>query len=101
MTQENNELIAKWMGWVYRSDPFNDWFVDGIPLGKNLQFHSSWNWLMPVVEKIGDLYLDFPGRVSDFMRMSIGTPIDEVYKAVVEFIRWFNETKIKTDASLG
>jgi len=55
-TTENNKLIAEFMG-LTLSD--GDWigkdFIGHEPTGsmltRNIRFHSSWDWLMPVVAK--------------------------------------------------
>lgn len=65
------------------------------------RYHAEWHHLMPVVQKI-DKFLDdnllddfwktkcIYWRHSQFKLMTIGTPIDIVYKRVVEFITWYN-----------
>jgi len=69
----------------------------------------TWNDLMPVVEKIGKLYdtnlpkseeimtLLLAGQdpidrhYIDVISTSIYSPINEVYKVVTEFIKWYNK----------
>jgi hypothetical protein len=47
-TTENNKLIAEFMGYPYfLSDSGVDSWGDD-------EFHQSWDWLMPVVEKINE-----------------------------------------------
>ena len=72
-----------------------------------LKFHSSWDWLMPIVQKIEGLknhYIEivedsayvydvskFDDNQTDPVIITKGdTKIDAVYKAVVEFIKWYN-----------
>lgn len=77
-------------------------------------YHKSWDWLMPVVEKIESLgkntlisnisghYCNIMTGVS-LMESSINNPskflgqgeskIEAVYKALVEFINWYNQNK--------
>jgi hypothetical protein len=62
-----------------------------------LEFDDSWDWLMPVVEKIE---LDFGGFVIIHNSKCVINPnniviigaskLEAVYKAVVEFIEWHN-----------
>lgn len=74
---------------------------------KNLDYDTNWNWLMGVVEKIGEIInqadpilleqLD----ISNLELINSGTSIfcgrGEVFRRVVEFIKWYNEiTKWKT-----
>jgi hypothetical protein len=115
-TQENNKLIADFMEYEFDVDV---WVAtlsneDDTYLGKHLLFHSSWDWLMPVVEKIesfqdgndgdsmrGHLYnfrieqnfvyiLD--GESMDvIIEMNGDNKREATYKAVVEFIKQYNK----------
>ena len=76
---------------------------------KNMGFHDSYDWLMPVVEKINSF--DKHGVVIHFNRTVISTHfknkiniisskkdeslINNTYKAVVEFIKWYNKNNKK------
>lgn len=57
------------MGYEHRNHPFNMWLHNGVFSG-DLKFHKSWDWLMPVVEKIRNLVIpeeifgDWPQHVS-------------------------------------
>lgn len=73
----------------------------------NLLYHAYWDWLMPVVEKIEDLVLSknhnpvvtiekYITVISDngesiLVECQEETRIEGVYKAVVEFIKWYNQ----------
>lgn len=74
----------------------------------DLKFHSDWNWLMEVVEKIESLgfILKTYGRGSTFLIKGeyYNTPIwndeffgntkkESIYNACVEFIKWYNDNK--------
>lgn len=113
----DNELIAEFMG-GYNYDP--DTRVLGLNIPhmddqwfdiKEIQYHTSWDWLMPVVEKIESLGYDTDICGNNCM-ISEGTPqgdggkyframidvdkypkIVSVYEAVVEFIHWHNSQK--------
>lgn len=58
---EGNKLIAEFMGGVCSNyaDGSKGWIIPNLTKNgvegdeKSLKFHSSWDWLMPVVEKIG------------------------------------------------
>ena len=77
---ENNKLIAEFM-----SHGFHD--------GKHrsfdeLQYHKSWDWLMPVVQKC----FEVAEHEDDFFAISGNLPyMDSTYKAVVEFINEHNK----------
>ena len=45
----NNKLIAEFMGYIYEDD---------ILVPEEPQYHTSWDWLMPVVEKIEEIAID-------------------------------------------
>ncbi len=92
---KDNKLIAEFMGIEVKDD---DAYLDevkamrksGIHIDFNgyttseLKYHTSWDWLMPVVHKIKGT-----SGQSIFM-MEIGLPIEYVYERVVEFIKQYN-----------
>ncbi len=93
-----NVLIAKYMGWkIDNSFPDKDriWRSPSgrIELDTTLKFHSDWNQLMIVIKKIVESYFD--------MRHDIYSAVDKAdrdgaWKAVVEFIEfWNDDTKEK------
>lgn len=117
MKKTDNELIAEFMGFVDGGDyyasngkaPYNNLrdegaFRDHRYYPSQLAFDTSWDWLMPVVEKInrikGTIY-ELPydasfiieDRKCSFYRFSfIGeTTIESVYTIVSEFVRWYND----------
>ena len=115
-TQENNKMIAEFMGIVYPKLD-NVIVIDNVVIKENkLQYHRDWNWLMPVVDKIesfqdgedgdsmrGHLYnfrieqhfvyiLD--GESMDvIIEMNGDSKLDATYNAVVEFIKEYNKNK--------
>lgn len=92
--EKNNKLIAEFMGCTH---PFNDitdatlYLVShGTFNSSELKYDTSWDWLMPVVNKC---YQDY-GRNAHFLQHdehlqeSIkNREIDEVYQVLVEFIK--------------
>ena len=85
-------------------------FKEGRILPENCKFHSSWDWLMPVVEKIEkdlEMYIrvdkDYASicKFCDYSGLVIKTnnfthkkgKIFGVWGAVVEFIKWYNNDK--------
>ena len=112
MTTENNKIIAEFMEW----DILNDMTYSKATKGKwieldKLKFHSNWNWLMEVVEKIESISFE----EDNFINVTIGcgfdctiqdahgklfklstwehTKIKTVYNTCLEFIKWYNEQK--------
>lgn len=102
-TQENNKMIAEFMG-----DYNFEHTEGGLPIG---DFSNSWDWLMPVVEKINNILDDddefvysvniHPNMVTiycenyDHIFVSNehgGTMKEMLYLAVVKFINQHNES---------
>lgn len=130
MTTENNKLIAEFMGlksidwysdilkrsekiWVrkeFNEDPTHkddysknskfDW-ENFWPQTNTLNYHSSWDWLMPVVDKCFSMrFEDTPGlreysesinTLFDHLHCGLHSDINHVYRNVIEFIKWYNE----------
>lgn len=118
---ESNKLIAEFMG-IDKSR-----IVDKLPTNnkgeyttlnnkliysESLQYHSSWDKLMPVVDKILTDNSSFcnisgPGSLSmtkewcfDFLTDQTNgnsnygkTLIEAVYKSVIDYIKWYNKNK--------
>lgn len=125
---ESNKLIAEFMGGILSSVPnlinlpqtIGESRIlcvkgsEGLPNGTyevkriiDLKYHSSWDWLMPVVEKIERLNYDFQigggigvARIVDVgldrtevmreIEVSYPTKLEATYNAVVEFINQLN-----------
>ena len=94
---KDNKLIAEFMGAGCDKKTF---FITG----KKVYFYdTSWDWLMPVVDKctqIGfrdtdtddnPLYELWDRLFCDNMGQFVGNHIDEVYNSVVEFIKEYNK----------
>ena len=100
-TTDKNTLIAEFMKW----DILNDITYSKATKGKwieldKLKFHSNWNWLMEVVEKIESLgyytQIDNIGCVishdnRDVIVYNSRTKIEAVYNACIAFIEWYNK----------
>ena len=125
---EGNKLIAKFI--------YDDSFIDDgdgdcyceSPNGmidfyiEDAKYDSSWDWLMPVVEKIADIPTLHPdgifkylccvelnprtgSLIEDMYRRNFGakdgvviacfgsTFIESVWLACVEFVKWYNQSK--------
>ena len=90
----NNKLIAEFMGLpteVFKSGKLNYYFRE-FNSGSwyeehELSYNVSWDWLMPVAEKC----LTTGDRQHFVINDALLTcNIEEVYKAVVEFIKEYN-----------
>ena len=97
--KKENKLIAEFMGMeesngeyyrrIYNS---GDW----IPLN-DLEFDTSWEWLIPVVEKINGIKYEaneeLDQRIIIVLRAVLSFDRSQVYKAVVDFINEHNKNK--------
>ena len=63
-------------------------------LEEQFLFHTSWDWLMPVVSKIASDEEFFENEFSErlFDIVPFGR-IEEVYEVVVEFIKTYNDER--------
>jgi hypothetical protein len=135
--EEGNRLIGQFDGWVKQPDfvnsdnetfPHYRKVVNSLGHCHSLfhdpnKYYESWDWLMPVVEKIeamGHKTLigggDYWGNYSQIMygkneeehrRLFLGSntetkalgkgasKIEAVYLSVIEFIQWYNSTQSK------
>jgi hypothetical protein len=103
MSTENNKLIAEFMGieeaynpngndWVLKTttpDTYGDTDILESCKCNELQYHSSWDWLMPVVRNVlmtielDSLYYD----TEELRYNTLDCDINGAYKEVVEFIK--------------
>lgn len=124
-TQEKNEMIARFCGF---QETALGWYDDTGILpeyvfineggntfeSRDLNFDDSWDWLIPVVEKIQSIevspapnykcyrieiviqgYVKITGfpMPSIFRNVSVeGSVIRAIYEAVVDFIKWYNKS---------
>ena len=113
-------IIAEFMGWKENKDMEVKLTSGGITyyfqkndeacIPETMCYHSDWNWLMPVVEKIeslptmkdnGNFFFEIHQdsvTVFNSTRMDIiievigqGSRINNTYQAVIEFIQWYNK----------
>ena len=97
---DNNKLIAKFMGLEYapKDKRWDDWFDkdnNRITFGNRipLQYHSSWDWLMPVVNKCmqtGDNTDEWDALYDALSTVNI----TNTYDGVIKFIKEYNKVKI-------
>lgn len=68
-------------------------------LEHEFKYHKDWNWLMPVVEKINNDISNYHKSIyileqkDCFWDLKIISTKETVFKAVVDFIKWYNENK--------
>ena len=116
--QENNKLLAEFMELkpILISTDFYGIQKDHVHItGKNTDFvmfefsksakyHSDWNWLMQVVDKIESLgyivviqstlcNISTNKFFNGVIIKNLDTKIESVYNACVDFVKWYNEEK--------
>ena len=91
------------MGYEFTNDPYAQldkhntasWYSP-----KALKFHSSWDWLMPIVEniekgnygikqcrKVVEIYFDDTKEV--IIKVKEKSRIESLWKAIIEFYNWY------------
>jgi len=93
---KDNKIIAEFMGMelgddktMYYDDAEN--LHPPTPINE-LKYHTSWDWLMPVVDKCfqyGELHNSYREQI--IASLSGVIDIEDTYKAVVEFINQLNK----------
>ena len=101
-----NALFAEFMGGILDSPPSKYYYFP--KKGRyetELRYHSSWEWLMLVVEKIESLGFDVKIKgitcsinrlceeetIIQFVLGDRARKIELVWSVVLEFIKWYNE----------
>tara|TARA_R110002020_G_scaffold70385_7_gene182657 strand:+ start:3045 stop:3365 length:321 start_codon:yes stop_codon:yes gene_type:complete len=105
--KENNKLIAEFMGYKFYNNLPQQRNGYQLPKDKGtaiylaystseLQYHTSWDWLMPVVEKIDDMFGEDDSVDNGINRVHnavLTFDINQVYGHVVDFINEYNKNK--------
>ena len=85
---KNNRLIAEFIGLRWESKPnYTGWYKGEhrVASDETLCYHSSWDWLMPVVKKCKETdQMAYNG--SNIKSALLSMDINELFKSVVEFI---------------
>ena len=82
----NNKLIAEFMGikstngLVFQDANTKEFHA--------INYHTSWDWLMPVIEEIDHLQHEPVQSIEDALATRC---IGDTYNAVVEFIKQYND----------
>ena len=93
--ERGNRLIAEYIGFQYTKIGWYD-YNEVLNLSytedntfDEMKFHISYDWIMPVVKKI--LSQKFKGCVQCDIKYHLEhSSIEELFRAVVEFIMWYN-----------
>ena len=102
---KNNKLIAEFMGLsikegvCYYTDA-DDMFPMGIEVEEPyLPYHTSWDWLMPVIEKIENDGLDPHGMIDNSLRKNNQKrwrSIEDLHNVAVYLINIYNNEEKET-----
>ena len=96
--EEKNGMIANFMGVKFKDDNeyinelkemrSNGIFFEQGYMSSELKYHSSWDWLMPVVEAIYNTGLDEQNtnEIGDVTHALLDVNINAVHDAVINFI---------------
>tara|TARA_R110000822_G_scaffold80076_1_gene191007 strand:+ start:54 stop:344 length:291 start_codon:yes stop_codon:yes gene_type:complete len=95
---KDNKLIAEFMGF-HRTE--KGYIVGGLGNGtfgfaEELMFHTEWDWLMPVGEKIDAMFGEddeVDDAINRVHNAVLSFDIDNTYRAVVEFIKTYNNER--------
>jgi hypothetical protein len=60
-------------------------------LDDEMRFHDSWDWLMPVLDKIKEIRCLLDDHDESFSWVCKSSDIEAEYNAVVEFIKSYNK----------
>lgn len=105
--EEKNRIIAEFMGGKDQSKligGMNEILFESPSYGgskpsriytpfANLKYHTSWDWLMPVVEAIYNIGLDEQNtnEIGDVTHSLLDVNIHALHNAVVKFIEMYNQ----------
>lgn len=93
----NNPFIKKWKRYNYKGEfPYKD-----------LKYHSSWDCLMPVCQKISTLKnypmpilngipsaVPYVNAMTKMVKGVVKFDLNETYLGVIEFIKWYNDNAV-------
>ena len=92
---KNNKLIAEFMG-ISIDGEFAYIKDEGSPLEETMpinqmEYHTSWDWLMPVCQKIDEKLSDNRLNLGYFDECLTSNDLEVRFQAVVEFINQLNK----------
>jgi hypothetical protein len=62
-----------------------------------LCYNSYWEWIVPVVIKICNTEIKYPGQISQLADVNLSwsrKDLKEIYKSVIKYIKWYNKNYI-------
>lgn len=116
-TIQGNRVIAKFCGYKYLPNAVLNGEKgvlkkkDKLSLHANItgkdfcpKYHSSWDWIIPVIKKMSDLKIKdgilvnnsamtYVNKLGVVKRHLIKLDLQNTWLAVIEFINWYNKNK--------
>ncbi len=108
-TSEKNKLIAEFMEFptqtdvvddrtlayyvaesVMNTDKFENENDSGVFHTDDMQFHTSWDWLVPVLKKANEIISDNQKGLWRMLTHPFEYEIKDVHEQVVDFINYYN-----------
>ena len=123
--EENNRIIAEFMGYTLNEN--NEYPIEYITVQghwdtcpiQDLNYHKSWDWLIPVVEKIESIRDSYHGRFGVYINSNsctiqstnfrpdkpisnpphyydnfvLNNKIESTYYSIINFINFYNKRK--------
>ena len=104
---EKNKLFAEFIGskigkgGTNRNPVYTNCIIHPMKTGwttdlKSTRYHESWDWLMPVIDKIRNIYFaESDMKIIDcrINHLNIWADIRTIYDEAFKFITWYNENK--------
>lgn len=98
-----NRLCAEFLGYKpnkHNNGGSDDFYDDPQLYVSDLKFHSDWNWIHEVVEKMKDTMnpKEYSDTTFSYLRREVQTHLgrsnkQEVVQAINQFLIWYNEHK--------
>jgi hypothetical protein len=90
---EKNIIIAEFMGILYGPTKvrYNYLDVTGGHIDNGMNFHKSWDWLIPVIPKC--IECNYFNKFLEIcpLHFLLEDGIETVFNCVVDFIEWYNK----------
>lgn len=100
--EQMNEAIALFMGGSpcdqkYWAVPGHGYMLHGEGYTSHIKYHSSWDWLMPVVKTIRTMnVLSLPGGAGGWIKAAskmnsalLTIDLQKAHEGVYEFLQWY------------
>ena len=93
--EEKNRMIAEFMGFKMINNLQISTPNGGGAFLNELKYHTSWDWLMPVVDSIYNTGMDeqTTNEIGDVTHALLDINIQSTHDAVISFIEFYNQNK--------